>query len=121
MKDFKMLIILLLNNEIPTKLLFLFKLFDTNNSHLLPIQNLIDIICQIESLLDGRSHFYRSQCSSLMNNLIVDANDEVSELEFIRCAMNDPGVMPILQCISAISGADFRQVPIMKQVHTSII
>lgn len=130
-RELKAGLAMLFSGTLEEKLRLCFHAFDADHSGYLDPPEVIDMIAIMESTLDGRSSFYRSQSASLYQLMDSNQDNKISVEEFVRAALQDSGAKPILDYINAIDGhdanaADMRMVAIFNEegefedIHSAI-
>ena len=131
MRELKAGLAMLFSGTLEEKLRLCFHAFDTDHSGYLEPPEVVDMISIMESTLDGRSSFYRSQSASLYRLMDRNEDNKISVDEFVSSALKDPGAKPILDYINAIDGqdanaADMRMVALFneegefEEIHSAI-
>lgn len=131
MRELKAGLAMLFSGTMEEKLRLCFHAFDTDHSGYLEPPEVVDMISIMESTLDGRSSFYRSQSASLYRLMDRNEDNKISVDEFVSSALKDPGAKPILDYINAIDGqdanaADMRMVALFNEegefedIHSAI-
>lgn len=131
MRELKAGLAMLFSGTLEEKLRLCFHAFDIDHSGYLEPPEVVDMISIMESTLDGRSSFYRSQSASLYRLMDRNEDNKISVDEFVSSALKDPGAKPILDYINAIDGqdanaADMRMVALFneegefEEIHSAI-